>query len=193
MCIEMYWFLVVLDAIWSHFEVLAQQFGIILVIIGCKGALRGPKGTAAHWSKRPIWICIDFWRIWSALLLPCWGHFLIFCVMRAIRKYVWIAGAILDDFWLEYLMNTDVPIVQKHSKNCDFHQLSVLLVFCDFHGFRHLLGAYFGHFWESWGSIFKICWCIGVPWKLNRNLEVNYRGEKDMHLSRRPPYVDEGR
>ena len=38
--IQNYWYFLIWDAIWRHVGVLGRQFGTILVIIGCKGALR---------------------------------------------------------------------------------------------------------------------------------------------------------
>ena len=69
----------------------------------------------------PWWIYIDFsWivdAIWGSLL----GHFFIFCVIWGIKKHVWIAGTIFDDFWLEKYLISDVPASQKHSKYNCFH------------------------------------------------------------------------
>ena len=108
---------------WRHFGVLGHHFGTTLVIIGCKNLSGGS-------SNAPTLIFINFWWFLGGLLGSLWGHFSIIYVIWGIKKHVWIAGTILDDFWLEKLLISDVPT----SKN-----IVKTIVFTRFHFFDFLL------------------------------------------------------
>ena len=76
-------------------------------------------GARAHSEEVfnvPMWIFDDFWWLLGASLGAVFGYFFIFYVIWGVKKHVWITGMILDDFWLQKLMISDVPTSQKHSK-----------------------------------------------------------------------------
>ena len=48
------------------------------------------------------------------------ANFLVFYVNWDVKKHVWIAGTIFNDFWSTELLISDVRTTQKHSKYCCF-------------------------------------------------------------------------
>ena len=108
----------------------------------------------------PFPCCSGFWWIWDPPLDTILGNFLTFSVIWGIKNHVWIADRISDDFWMENLLNSDVPTSQKHSKYCGFHKISHFSCFQNFDDFRHPFWHHFGAFWWSLGTMFVIFRCV---------------------------------
>ena len=115
----------------------------------------------------PEWIFNDFWWILGPPLETILGHFLIFSVIWGVKKHVWIAGMVFDDFWLENQLIRDVSTSQKHSKYCGFHWISCFCRFSDFDDFRYLFGLHFWDIWRSWETILVIFRCSGNSLKFD--------------------------
>ena len=95
-------------------------------------------GARAHSGELlnvPMWTFYDFWWLLGAPLGAFFGYFFIFYVIWGVKKHVWITGMILDDFWLEKFIISDVPTSQTHTKNnwfsldfTFFHFLLILMI-----------------------------------------------------------------
>ena len=124
-------------------------------------------GARAHSGELlnvPMWIFDDFWWLLGAPLGTFFGYFFIFYVIWGVKKHVWITGMILDDFWLEKLMISDVPTSQKHRKT---------MVFIRFHFFDFLMilmvsGISWDLILEVFGGLETPFWwflrLLGIPW-----------------------------
>ena len=67
-------------------------------------------------SRFPFPCCTGFCYILGIPLDIILGHFLIFSVIWSIKKHVWIASVIFNDFWMENLLISDIPTYQKYCK-----------------------------------------------------------------------------
>ena len=94
---------------WIHLEVLGHYFGTMLQSSGSPMHTEGPR-------KVPSWIFNDCWWIWGPPLDTSLDHFLIFSVIWGIKKHVWCAGMIFNDFWMKIVLIYDVSTYQKYCK-----------------------------------------------------------------------------
>ena len=105
--------LLVLEALGGHCWSILGSWEITLASIWWSFGARLHSGGLL---RVPRWICIDFLKILGALLGPLLGNLLIFHVSWSVKKHVWIAGTIYNDFWLQKLLISDVRTSQKHTK-----------------------------------------------------------------------------
>ena len=96
--------------IFQAFWVLWHKFFTILVTIGCKDALR--------WDQN--WFSVIFDGFWVPLETIL-DHFFIFSLIWAVQNHIWIAVTFFADFWMEFLVNSDVLTLHKYCKYWCFH------------------------------------------------------------------------
>ena len=114
-------FIYFVSQIYRFFEVLGDHFSSILGLVTPLFHYFGDHWVQGCTQMGPELIFSDFWWILGPPLETILDHFFIFSLIWAVQNHIWIAVTFFADFWMEFLVNSDVLTLHKYCKYWCFH------------------------------------------------------------------------